>query len=144
MEVKSPGDKIEIRKDYFCEYDLKYIKFVTGMDDDEFFMWEALAEAKKAYDKEETPIGAVIVKDRRSNRKRTQSDRVFPGFYCTFRNTRNKRCWKYSWWMETFRMYALCNYGAMYNVLWCNSEFENKKCSDRCKESEECQDRKTV
>lgn len=63
MEVKSPGDKIEIRKDYFCEYDLKYIKFVTGMDDDEFFMWEALAEAKKAYDKEETPIGAVIVKD---------------------------------------------------------------------------------
>ena len=63
MEVKSPGDKIEIRKDDFCEYDLKYIKFVTGMDDDEFFMWEALAEAKKAYDKEETPIGAVIVKD---------------------------------------------------------------------------------
>ncbi len=28
-----------------------------------FFMNEAISEAKKAYDKGETPIGAVIVKD---------------------------------------------------------------------------------
>ena len=29
----------------------------------EFFMREALKEAKKAYKKEEIPVGAVIVKD---------------------------------------------------------------------------------
>ena len=32
-----------------------------------FFMNEAINEAKKAYDKGETPIGAVIVKDSRVN-----------------------------------------------------------------------------
>ena len=33
------------------------------MDNKEFFMREALKEAKKAYKKEEIPVGAVIVKD---------------------------------------------------------------------------------
>ena len=33
------------------------------MDKKEFFMSEALREAKKAYQKGETPIGAVVVKD---------------------------------------------------------------------------------
>lgn len=33
------------------------------MDNKEFFMKEALKEAKKAYKKEEIPVGAIIVKD---------------------------------------------------------------------------------
>ena len=63
MEIKRPGDIIYIRTDEFCEYDKRYIKFVTKMSDDEFFMWEALAEARTAFNKRETAIGAVIVKD---------------------------------------------------------------------------------
>ena len=35
------------------------------MEKKEFFMNEALKEAKKAYKKEEIPVGAVIVKDGR-------------------------------------------------------------------------------
>lgn len=35
----------------------------------EKFMKLALKEAKKAYNKEEIPIGAVIVKERKSNSK---------------------------------------------------------------------------
>ncbi len=57
------GDKFLINTEDFCEYDRQYVRMVTGMSDDEYFMMEALREAKKAYDKEETPIGAVIVKD---------------------------------------------------------------------------------
>ena len=43
------------------------------------FMWEALKEAKKAYDKLEVPVGAVIVKDgkiiaRAHNLKETKKD----------------------------------------------------------------------
>jgi len=37
----------------------------------ETYMKLALKEAKKAYDKEEVPIGVVIVKDRKSNSKST-------------------------------------------------------------------------
>ena len=37
----------------------------------EKFMKEALKEAKKAYEKEEIPVGAVIVKNRENNSKST-------------------------------------------------------------------------
>lgn len=63
MKEYAVGDKFLINTEDFCEYDRKYVRMVTGMSDDEYFMMEALREAKKAYDKEETPIGAVIVKD---------------------------------------------------------------------------------
>ena len=33
------------------------------MNDNEKFMKQAIKEAKKAYEKEEVPVGAVIVKD---------------------------------------------------------------------------------
>ena len=39
---------------------------------DQNYMREALKEAKKAYKKDEVPVGAVIVKERRNNRKRIQ------------------------------------------------------------------------
>ena len=63
MKEYAVGDKFLINTEDFCEYDRQYVRMVTGMRDDEYFMMEALREAKKAYDKEETPIGAVIVKD---------------------------------------------------------------------------------
>ena len=63
MNEYAVGDKFLIHTEDFCEYDRRYVRMVTGMSDDEYFMMEALREAKKAYDKEETPIGAVIVKD---------------------------------------------------------------------------------
>ena len=63
MKEYAVGDKFLIHTEDFCEYDRRYVRMVTGMSDDEYFMMEALREAKKAYDKEETPIGAVIVKD---------------------------------------------------------------------------------
>lgn len=37
----------------------------------EKFMKEALKEAQKAYDKEEVPVGAVIVKERKDYFKRS-------------------------------------------------------------------------
>ena len=37
----------------------------------EKFMKEALKEARKAYQKEEIPVGAVIVKNRKNNSKST-------------------------------------------------------------------------
>ena len=51
------------------------------MKDKEFFMKEAIKEAKKAYSKDEVPIGAVIVKDgkiiaRGHNLKETKKDTV--------------------------------------------------------------------
>ena len=45
------------------------------MLDKEFFMKEALKEAKKAYKKEEVPVGAVIVKNRKNYCKSTQCKR---------------------------------------------------------------------
>lgn len=42
----------------------------------EIYMKEALKEAKKAYKKDEVPVGAVIVKNRRYNCKRTQFKRA--------------------------------------------------------------------
>lgn len=63
MKEYAVGDKFLINTEDFCECDRQYVRMVTGMSDDEYFMMEALREAKKAYDKEETPIGAVIVKD---------------------------------------------------------------------------------
>ena len=36
---------------------------VMQLEDKEYFMTEALKEAKKSYDKNETPIGAVVVYD---------------------------------------------------------------------------------
>lgn len=49
------------------------------MNMQEKFMWEALKEAQKAYDKGEVPVGAVIVKDnkiiaRAHNQKETKQD----------------------------------------------------------------------
>ncbi len=49
------------------------------MEDKEKFMKEALKEAKKAYDKLEVPVGAIIVKDRKiiaraHNLKETKKD----------------------------------------------------------------------
>ena len=41
------------------------------MTSQEKFMREALKEAKKAYDKEEIPVGAVIVKDNKIISRRT-------------------------------------------------------------------------
>lgn len=41
----------------------------------EIYMKEALKEAKKAYNKDEVPVGAVIVKNRRDNCKRSQFER---------------------------------------------------------------------
>ena len=41
------------------------------MTSQEKFMKEALKEAKKAYDKEEIPVGAVIVKEGRIIARRT-------------------------------------------------------------------------
>ena len=41
------------------------------MDIKEKFMKEALKEAKKAYDKEEVPVGAIIVKERENYSKST-------------------------------------------------------------------------
>ena len=35
--------------------------FTTDMANDEFFMKEALKEAQKAFDKDEVPVGAVII-----------------------------------------------------------------------------------
>ncbi len=51
------------------------------MNNDELFMKEALKEAKKAYKKEEVPVGAVIVKDdkviaRGHNLKETKMDTI--------------------------------------------------------------------
>lgn len=51
------------------------------MNNDEIFMKEALKEAKKAYKKEEIPVGAVIVKDgeiiaRGHNLKETKVDTI--------------------------------------------------------------------
>ncbi|WP_330683260.1 deaminase [Peptacetobacter sp.] len=63
MEQYEVGDKFLIHTNDFCEYDREYVRMVTEMTDDEYFMREALREAKKAYKKEETPIGAIIVKD---------------------------------------------------------------------------------
>ena len=63
MKEYAVGDKFLINTEDFCEYDRQYVRMVTGMSDDEYFMMEALREAKKAYDKEETPIGTIIVKD---------------------------------------------------------------------------------
>ena len=49
------------------------------MEKNEKFMKEALKEAKKAYDKMEVPVGAIIVKDdkiiaRAHNLKETKTD----------------------------------------------------------------------
>lgn len=63
MEKYEVGDKFLIHTNDFCEYDREYVRMVTEMSDDEYFMREALREARKAYKKEETPIGAIIVKD---------------------------------------------------------------------------------
>ena len=51
------------------------------MNNDELFMKDALKEAKKAYEKEEVPVGAVIVKDgkiiaRGHNLKETKVDTI--------------------------------------------------------------------
>ena len=67
-----------------------------------FFMNEAINEAKKAYDKGETPIGAVIVKDseiigRGHNLTETLRD-------STCRNVSNKRCIRNIRWLETYRL----------------------------------------
>lgn len=37
--------------------------------EEEYYMKQALKEAKKAYQKEEVPVGAVIVKNRRNHCK---------------------------------------------------------------------------
>ena len=58
--------------------------------DDNYFMEEALKEAKKAYKKEEVPVGAIIVKDgkiiaRAHNVKETKKNatkkRLFVAFF---------------------------------------------------------------
>ena len=41
----------------------------------EKFMNEALREAKKAYEKAEIPVGAIIVKNRKNNSKSSQFKR---------------------------------------------------------------------
>lgn len=41
------------------------------MNIEEKFMKEALKEAKKAFDKQEVPVGAIIVKNRKNNSKST-------------------------------------------------------------------------
>ena len=45
------------------------------MLDDTYFMKQALSEAKKAYDKGEVPIGAVVVCNQQSYSKSSQSYR---------------------------------------------------------------------
>lgn len=45
-------------------------------NESEDYMKEALKEAKKAYSKNEVPVGAIIVKDRTNNCKSTQPKRT--------------------------------------------------------------------
>lgn len=46
-----------------------------NMLEKEKFMNEALREAKKAYEKAEIPVGAIIVKNRKNNSKSSQFKR---------------------------------------------------------------------
>ena len=78
-----------------------------------YYMKEALKEANKAYEKGETPIGAVIVKNneiiaRAHNLTETLNDSCRSFSYKTsFRKVR---------WMETSWLWFICNDGAVYNV----------------------------
>jgi len=59
------------------------------MTNQEKFMKEALKEAKKAYDKEEIPVGAVIVKDGKIIGRRTQFEGNQEDIYQSCRNFSN-------------------------------------------------------
>ncbi len=69
------------------------------MDKKEFFMSEALREAKKAYQKGETPIGAVVVKDdkiiaRAHNLRETKKNALYHAEILAI----NKACKKLGGW----------------------------------------------
>jgi len=57
----------------------------------EEYMKEAIKEAKKAYKKDEVPVGAIIVKNRRNNSKSTQSKRNKKGYNKTCRDNSNTK-----------------------------------------------------
>lgn len=73
----------------------------------EFFMKEALKEAKKAYKKEEIPVGAVIVKDgkiiaRGHNLKESKNSSVSHAEILAIQKANKKLC---AWRLENCEMY---------------------------------------
>lgn len=78
------------------------------MDNDELFMKEALKEAKKAYKKEEIPVGAVIIKDgkiiaRGHNLKETKVDTIKHAEIIAIQKAQKKLN---SWRLENCYMYV--------------------------------------
>ena len=45
---------------------------MNNKKEDEFFMKEALKEAKKSFSEDEVPVGAIVVLNGQDNRKRAQ------------------------------------------------------------------------
>ncbi|MDO5028868.1 MAG: tRNA adenosine(34) deaminase TadA, partial [Bacillota bacterium] len=90
---------------------------------DEFFMAQALIEAKKAYDKGEIPIGCVVVKNgqiigKGHNQKEEKNNALYHGEIMALNEaTKNLG----SWWLEDCSVYvtlepcAMCA-GAMLNA----------------------------
>lgn len=70
----------------------------------EKYMRQALKEAEKAYNKEEIPIGVVIVKERKNNSKSTQFKRNKKRHNRTCRNKSNKKSKQKTRSMETNRL----------------------------------------
>lgn len=78
------------------------------MNNDELFMKDALKEAKKAYEKEEVPVGAVIVKDgkiiaRGHNLKETKVDTIKHAEIIAIKKAEKKLN---SWRLEDCYMYV--------------------------------------
>jgi CMP/dCMP deaminase zinc-binding len=86
--------------------------------DDMFFMKEALKEAKKAYNKNEVPVGVVLVKNgeivsKGHNNKENKSDPMGHAEIITI----NKYCKKYNTW----RLNDITMYVTLEPCLMCSS-----------------------
>ena len=95
--------------------------------DKDFFMKEALKEAMKAYELEEIPIGAVIVKDgeiiaRGYNRKETDKDATLHGEMIAIREACNKLG---AWRLLGCTMYVTLEPCSMCAGAIVNSRIEN-------------------
>lgn len=100
-------------------------------------MKQAIKEAKKAYDKEEVPVGAVIVKDgeiiaKGYNLKETKNDTTKHAEIIAIQKaSKTLRS------MEIGRLPNVCYFRTMYNVCRSNNKFKDKKGIHRDKRSKD-------
>ena len=103
--------------------------------EEQYYMKEALKEAKKAYKKGEVPVGAVIVKNgeiiaRGYNLKEIKNDTTKHAEMIAIQKASKKLRS-----MEIRRMRDVCHIRAMYHVCRSNNKCKDKKSDNRYRRS---------